>query len=196
MWPAKRKQPRPRPPACAGKAARLPFPQQKPPFGAVFLWVADGSRLMPPAAKVPVCLRLFGRGRRAYEQRRPIGIAGSTRSSLSPGQAARNTDRPCRCPHRPRTGASRPTSSQPAALLRRSRKNNGGPVARMPPLSCHQRAEGLRLSILEHFPVCNASRSKPSSLSIHGKRGFSAWFRPGGAVTPPRVFPFFKGKTL
>ena len=75
-------------------------------------------------------------------------------------------------------------------------KNNGGPVARMPPLSCHQRAEGLRLSILEHFPVCNASRSKPSSLSIHGKRGFSAWFRPGGAVTPPRVFPFFKGKTL
>lgn len=122
MWPAKRKQPRPRSPACAGKAVRLPFPQQKPPFGAVFLWAADGIRLMPPAAKVPVCLRLFGRGRRAYEQRRPIGIAGSTRSPLSPGQAARNTDRPCRCPHRPRTGASRPTSSQPAALLRRSRK--------------------------------------------------------------------------
>lgn len=110
MWPAKRKQPRPRSPACAGKAARLPFPQQKPPFGAVFLWAADGIRLMPPAAKVPVCLRLFGRGRRAYEQRRPIGIAGSTRSSLSPGQAARNTDRPCRCPRRPRTGASRPSA--------------------------------------------------------------------------------------
>ena len=170
MWPAKRKQPRPRSPACAGKAVRLPFPQQKPPLGAVFLWAADGSRLMPPAAKVPSAV---GTERTNKGTRQALLVPASpAHGSLSPHQL---------------------TACRSAA---EKQKNNGGPVARMPPLSCHQRAEGLRLSILEHFPVCNASRSKPSSLSIHGKRGFSAWFRPGGAVTPPRVFPFFKGKTL
>lgn len=195
MWPAKRKQPRPRSPACAGKAARLPFPQQKPPFGAVFLWAADGSRLMPPA-KEPVCLRLFGRGHRAYEQRHPTALP-----------AARGAPSPPDKPHGTPTGLA-------GARIARAREPLAPPAHSLP-LCCGE-AEKTTAARSPGCRRCHAIKERRDSACrswsiflfatlrvpnhpacrFTEKRGFSAWFRPGGAVTPPRVFPFFKGKTL
>lgn len=134
MWPAKRKQPRPRSPACAGKAARLPFPQQKPPFGAVFLWAADGSRLMP-SAKEPVCLRLFGRGRRAYEQRRPTGLAGARVARAREPLAHQLTA--CRSAAEKQKKQRRPGRPDAAAVM--PSKGGGTPPVDPGAFSCLQR---------------------------------------------------------
>ena len=151
MWPAKRNQPRPRSPACAGKAAHRPFPQQKPPFGAVFLWAADGSRLMPPAAKVPVCLRLFGRGHRAYEQRRPTGLAGARVARAREPLAPPAHSLPLCCGEAEKQ--RRPGRPDAAAVM----PSKGGGTPPVDPGA---------------FSAWNASRSKPYGRGLRGK----AWF--------------------
>ncbi|WP_299393483.1 hypothetical protein, partial [uncultured Desulfovibrio sp.] len=57
-------------------------------------------------------------------------------------------------------------------------------------------AGGTSTAFIEHFSFATLCASNHTVCRFREKRCFSTHFGPGGIVPPPRVFSFFKGKTL
>ena len=56
------------------------------------------------------------------------------------------------------------------------------------------RLRGPGPPLLEPFPFKTLCGSNHTACRFTEKRGFPAWFGPGGAVAPPRILPFSKTK--